>query len=127
MESLAAATTMQYNKILASMAELKTLSIAESATTGGGTWDSAIGRSSPNKLTKSNLRINQLMLAIKGKWVPGGFCTMHVHGVGPRHSSKTCNNNIKEGETGGHNNSATRAHPSRPGRNKYKDWDNVLL
>ena len=127
MESLAVATTTQYKTILASMAELKTLSIAASAITIGGTCDSATGCPSPNKRSKSNLRINQLMLAIKGKWVPGGFCTMHVHGVGPRHSSKTCNNNIKEGETGGHNNSATRAHPSRPGRNKYKDWDNVLL
>ena len=52
---------------------------------------------------------------------------MHVHGVGPGHSSKNCNNKTKEGETGGHNNSATRAHPSGPGQNKNKDWDNFLL
>ena len=66
-ESPAAATTTQYNKILASMAELKTISIAASATTVGGTRDSASGHPSPDKLTKSNLRINQLMSSIKGK------------------------------------------------------------
>ena len=121
MESLAAATTTQYKNNLASMAELKTLSIASSAMTGGGTRDSATGRTSPNKRTKSNLCINQLLSEIKGKWVPGGFCSTHGHGVGPGHSSKTCNNKTKEGETGGHNNSATRAHPSGLGQNKNKD------
>ena len=43
------------------MAELKMLSIAASATTGDGTYDSATGHPSPDKCTKSNLRINQLM------------------------------------------------------------------
>ena len=52
MESLAAATTMQYNKNLTSKAELKTLSIAAYATTSGGTHDSATGRPSPNERTK---------------------------------------------------------------------------
>ena len=73
MESLEVATTTQYNKILASMAELKTLSIAASATTGGGTCDTATGCTSPNERTKSNLCINQLIPAIKVKWVLGGF------------------------------------------------------
>ena len=73
MESMAAATTTQYNKILASMAELETLSTAASATTGGGTRNSATVRPSPDERTKSNLHINQLMSEIKGKWVPGGF------------------------------------------------------
>ena len=111
MESLVAATNTQYNKILASMDELKNLSIAASATTGGGTRDSSTGRPSPDERTKSNIRINQLMSAIKGKWVPGGFCSTHGLGVGPGHSSKTFNSKTKEGETGGHNNSAARAHP----------------
>ena len=127
MESLAAATTTQYNKIMASMAELKTLSITESAMTGGSTCDSATGRPPPEKRTKANIRMNQLMSAIKGKCVPGGFCSTHGHGMGPGHSSKTCNNKIEEGETGGHNNSTTHAHPYGLRRNKNKDWDNFLL
>ena len=56
-----------------SMDELKTLSFAASATTGSGTCDRTTGRPYPNKRTKSNIHINQLMSAIKGKWVPGGF------------------------------------------------------
>ena len=52
MEALAKDTTMQYDIILASMAELKTLSIAVSATTVGGNRDSATGRLSPDKRTK---------------------------------------------------------------------------
>ena len=97
------------------MAELKTLSIAASATTGGGTRDSVNGRPPPNERPKENLRINQLMSAIKGKWVPGEFCSTHGHGVGHVHSIKTCDNKTKEGDTCGHNNSPTRAHPSVPG------------
>ena len=73
MKALATATNMQYDKILSTMSELKTLIISASVTTGGGNRDSTTGCLTPNKRTKSNLRINQLMLAIKGKWVPGGF------------------------------------------------------
>ena len=47
------------------MADLKTLSIAEYATTGGGNHESATGRLSPDERTKSNIRINHLMSAIK--------------------------------------------------------------
>ena len=67
MESMAAATTTQHNKILASMAKLKMLSIAGSATTGGGTRDSATVHPYPDEPTKANLRINQLMSVIKEK------------------------------------------------------------
>ena len=52
MDALATSTTTQYDIILASMAELKILSIAASATTGGGNRDSATGRLSPNECTK---------------------------------------------------------------------------
>ena len=118
MESLVAATNTQYNKILASMDELNNLSIAASATTGGGNTESSTGRLSPDERTKTNLCINQLVSGIKVKW---------GHSVGTGNSIKNCNNKTKEGETGDHNNSATRAHPSGPGRNKNKDWDNLLL
>ena len=67
MEALATSTITQYDKILSSMTELKTLSIAASATTDGGNRDSATGRLYRDERTKSNIRINQLILAIKGK------------------------------------------------------------
>ena len=70
MEALAMATTTQYDIIMASIAELKTLSIAASATTGGSNHDSATGRLSTYERTKSNLRINQLMLEIERKMGP---------------------------------------------------------
>ena len=54
-EALATDTIMQYEKILAFMAELKTFSIAESATIGGGNRDSATGRLAPDEHTKSNI------------------------------------------------------------------------
>ena len=88
---------MQYEKILAVMAELKTLSIAAAATTGGGNRDSVTGRLTPDERTMSNLRINQLISAIKGKWVPGRFCSTYSHDVGAVHSSKNCNNKTREG------------------------------
>ena len=61
MEALAMDTTTQYNKILVYMAELKTLSIAVSATTDGGNRDSATGDISSDECAKSNFRINLLM------------------------------------------------------------------
>ena len=101
MEALVTATTTQYEKILASMADLKTLSIVASTTTSSGNRDSATGRLTPNERTKSNLCINQFMSAIKGKWVLGRFCSTHGNRVGHGHSSKNRNNNTREGETGG--------------------------
>ena len=79
MESLAAATTTQYNKILDSMAELKMLSIAASVTTCGSTRESATGCPPPEEDTKANLHTNQLMSAIKVKRVPGRLWFMNVH------------------------------------------------
>ena len=61
MEALAMDTTTQYNKILVYMAELKTLSIAASATTDSGNRDSATGDISSDECAKSNFRINLLM------------------------------------------------------------------
>ena len=67
------------------------------------------------------------MSEIKGKWVPGRFCSMHGHCVGSGHSSKNFNNKTSEGDTGGHNNSATHTHPSGPGRKNNEDWEKMLL
>ena len=124
---MATSTTTQYDKIMAPMDELKTFSIAASATTVGGNRYIATGRLNPDKRTKYNLRINQLMSKIKGKWVPGGFYSTHGHGVGAGHSIKNCNNKTKNGETGGHNNNATCANPSGPDQNMNKYWDKMLL
>ena len=109
------------------MSELKTLSTAASAMVGGGNRDKATGRLTPDKRTKSNLRINQLILAIKVKWVPGRFCSTHGHGMGPSHSRNNCNNKTWEGERGGNNNNAMRSNPSGPNLNNNKYWDNFLL
>ena len=86
MEALDMVTNTQYNKIMATVAGLKMLSIAASATTGGGNRDSDTVRLTPNERTKSNLCINKLMLEIKVNWAPGGFCSTHGHIVGPGHS-----------------------------------------
>ena len=126
-EALATSTTKQYEKVMSTMTDLKTPSIAAAATTGGGNRDSATGRLTPDKRTKSNLHINQLMSAIKGKWFPGVLCSTHSHSVGPGHSRKNCNNKTREGETGGHNKNATRSNPSTPVQNKNKDWDKFLF
>ena len=125
MEAPDTETTTQYDQILATMAELKMISIAALETTGDGNRDSATGRLTPDERTKSNIHINQLMSAIKGKWVPGGFCSTHGHDVGPGHSSKNCNNKIRGGETGRHNNNATRAHNYGPGKTRTKIGINV--
>ena len=109
------------------MAELKTLIIAVVSTTGGDNRDIATDQLTPDECTKSNLRINQLMLVIKVKWVPERFCSTHGHGVGSGHSSKKLNNKTREGNIGGHNNNAMRANPSGPFRNRNKYWDIFLL
>ena len=98
MEALDTDTTSQYEKILAAMYELKTLSIAGAAKTGGSNRDSATGRLTPNERTKTYICINQLILAIKGKWIPGGLCSMNGHGVGDGHISKNCNNKTRESQ-----------------------------
>ena len=85
-EALATSTTKQYENVMSTMTDLKTLSIAAAATTGGGNHDSATGRLAPDERTKFNIRINQLMSAIKGKWVPGRFCSTHSHSVGGGHN-----------------------------------------
>ena len=66
-------------------------------------------------------RISQLQAAVKGKWIPGHFCSTHGHGVGPDHDSKTCAN-----KSSGHVETATRANPFGPGANRNKGWDDWL-
>jgi hypothetical protein len=65
-----------------------------------------------------------LKAAIKGKWVPGGFCSSHGYGVGPDHDSASCKN-----KKTGHMDSATRTNPAGHGHDKHinKGWDAFLL
>ena len=58
METMATATTMHYEKILAAMDELKTLRIAAAETTGSRNRDSTTGRLTPDEWTESNILIN---------------------------------------------------------------------
>ena len=69
-------------------------------------------------------RINQMKAAIKHKWVPGGLCSTHGHGVGQGHTSDTCN---PAGQQIGHITTATRANPIDPGAKKNKGWDNWIV
>ena len=69
-----------------------------------------------------NRRINQLKTAVKSKWIQGGFCSTHGHGVAYKHASKFCHN-----KSIGHIEAATRTHPAGPGTNKNKGWDDWLM
>jgi hypothetical protein len=67
--------------------------------------------------------VAQLSAAIKGKWVPGGFCSTHGYGVSADHDSATCKNKKL-----GHVDMATRSSPAGYGHDKHinKGWDAFL-
>ena len=130
-ETLATAATTQYSAILAEITALKALYVAPSAAGGGGGGGGRGGTSATDiaRRSKDNLRINQLQSAIKFKWVTGpgaSFCSTHGWGLAADHNSMRCRNKTREGEPGGHVNSATRANPSGPGKTKNKGWDDFL-
>jgi hypothetical protein len=64
--------------------------------------------------------ILQLRAAIKGRWVPGGFCSTHGYGVSADHDSASCKN-----KKPGHVDTATRSSPAGHGHDKHinKGWD----
>ena len=79
---------------------------------GGGSFTS-------DNLSKATDRINQLQSGICGSWITGPsakFCSTHGWGLGPDHDSMSC----REGEPGGHVNTATQANPVGPRKNKKK-------
>ena len=142
-ESLAAAaTTTQYSAILSKLEALEALYVApggggggggNNGNNGGGSGGSGGGRrNSPftsDDRTKDAARINQLQASIRGSWITGAaskFCSTHGWGLGPGHDSMSCKNKTREGETGGHINSATRSNPVGPGKNKNKGWDDFV-
>jgi hypothetical protein len=67
--------------------------------------------------------VAQLRAAIKGKWVPGGFCSTHGYGVSTDHDSASCKN-----KKPGHVDTATRSSPAGHGHDKHinKGWDAFL-
>ena len=86
---------------------------------GGGSGRNNDISSTEKQKLKS--RISQLQAAVKGKWLPGNFCSTHGYGVGADHDSKTCAQKANS-----HVNTATRANPSGPGANRNKGWDDWL-
>ena len=121
-ESLAAAATTQYSAILSKLDTLEALYVAPGGggggggnndNNGGGSGNGGGGRNRPftsDDRTKAAARINQLQAAIRGSWITGAaskFCSTHGWGLGPVHDSMSCKNKTREGETGGHVNSAT--------------------
>jgi hypothetical protein len=77
----------------------------------------------PGSSTDSK-QLAQLKSAIKGKWVAGGFCSLHGYGVNATHDSMICKNKKL-----GHVDTATRANPAGQGAKKHinQGWDNFLL
>jgi hypothetical protein len=67
--------------------------------------------------------VAQLRAAIKGKWAPGGSCSMHGYGVSADHDSSTCKN-----KRPGHVDTATCSSPAGHGHDKHinKGWDAFL-
>ena len=64
--------------------------------------------------------ILQLRTAIKGKWVPGHFCSTHGYGVSADHDSASCKN-----KKPGHVEMTTYSLPTGHGHDKHinKGWD----
>ena len=71
---------------------------------------------------KLHRQISLLQAAVKHKWVVGGFCSSHGHGVSSDHDSAKC-----RGQRQGHDPTANRARPVGPGAKRNKGWDDWIL
>lgn len=115
LELLAAATTTQYADIQASLDALAASPNNPAPAPAARARTAALPLTEKRKLEK---RIQTLQSALKNRWVKGGFCSTHGHGVGAGHCSKTCGT-----KGSGHVDGATRANPAGPGKEKNKGWD----
>ena len=115
LEQLATATTDQYADIKASLDALAAAAPAPTARRGRRSTAAPLDNTEKRKLEQ---RIHTLKAAIKNKWVVGGFCSTHGHGVAVGHDSKTCGT-----KDVGHVDAATRKKPSGPGKEKNQGWD----
>ena len=128
-QSLAAAATTQYSAIISKLEALEALYVAPGSGGGGGSGSRGNRNFISDDRAKSAARINQLQAAICGSWITGPaskFCSKHGWGLVPGHDSMSCKNKTKEGEPGGHVNTATRSNPVGPGKNKNKGWDDFV-
>lgn len=76
----------------------------------------------PTNSSSDTATIKLLRVAIKYKWVPGGFCSTHGWGNSEGHTSRDCKN-----KGAGHVDTATCENPVGPGTTKNKEWDDGLL
>jgi hypothetical protein len=84
---------------------------------------SCSGIPNPATLLGYTKLVAQLRATIKGKWVTGGFCSTHGHGVSADHNSASCKN-----KKPGHIDTATCSSPAGYGHDKHinKGWDAFL-
>ena len=87
------------------------------STSGGGTITAHTTVTVKQKETLDR-RIVQLQTPVNLKWIQGGFCSTHGHGVGYKQDSKSCSNKYM-----GHVDAATRENSAGPGTSKKKGWD----
>ena len=73
------------NKTLSKLTAKKIARIKELISSRGATPAAA------SSLADAKL-VAQLRAAIKGKWAPGGVCSMHGYGVAADHNSSNCKN-----------------------------------
>ena len=106
---LASTTSSQYQTIKKLLTDIKNSNPSSpnprSSSSGAGT-------------TNDQHTIRLLQSAVKNRWIVGGFCSSYCWGVSYQHSSATCNNKLA-----GHNDTATRANLSGPGKKNNKGWD----
>ena len=92
---------------------------SEGRNNGGGGGTSAANTTITTKQKETlDRRIKQLETEVQRKWIQGGFCSNHRHGVAYKHDSKLFHN-----KSSGLIKAATRAHTAVPGTNKNKGWD----
>ena len=122
---IARSTTIQHSEFKKLLAEIKSAFTSTGGRNndgGGGVTSAAHNTVNAKKKETLNLRITQLQMAVKRKWIHGGFCSTHSHGVVYKHDSKSRSNKAT-----GHVNTETRKTPAIPGTNKNKGWYDWLL
>ena len=81
------------------------------------------GMPNPATLLGDTKLVAQLRVAIKGKWVPGGFCSTHAYSISTNQNSTSCKNKMPGGVD-----TATCSSPAGHGHDKHinKGWDAFL-
>ena len=122
MDALALAATNEKTVLDNLVASNKTLSelTAKKLTHIEQLLSSRINATTPIPTHGDAKLILQLRAAIKGRWVPGGFCSTHGYGVSADHDSASCKN-----KKPGHVDTATRSLPAGHSHDKHinKGWD----